>query len=194
MYKITRNTMETQICLSLDYPARGSKINVPCGFLSHMLELMAHRGRFCLNIDASGDTHVDAHHLTEDIGIVMGLAMKELLISAKDPNKSPIKRYGWCLLPMDGTLAQVALDLSGRGGLFWNCNFPTEKCGDFDLELVEEFFSGFCRESRATMHVSLLSVDNSHHGAEAIFKGVGLALDMALSPADVEHSTKGEWI
>ena len=190
MYNITRNTAETQICLSLEHPARESKINIPCGFLSHMLELLAHRGRMRLNIEAKGDVHVDAHHLTEDIGIVFGLAMKELLLSGT----TPIKRYGCCLLPMDGTLAQVALDLSGRGGLFWNCKFPTDRCGDFDLELIEEFWNGFCRESRATMHVTLLSVDNSHHGAEAIFKGVGLALDMALSPADVELSTKGEWI
>ena len=190
MHSITRNTRETQIRLSLEYPAKESRINVPCGFLSHMLELMAHRGRMGLNIEANGDVHVDAHHLTEDIGIVLGLAMKELLLSAQ----TPIKRYGWCLLPMDGTLAQVALDLSGRGSLSWSCKFPTEKCGDFDLELVEEFFRGFCRESRATMHITLLSVDNSHHGAEAIFKGAGLALDMALAPADIEVSTKGEWI
>ncbi len=193
MTTVERNTKETQISLSLSHPADASKqsrIDIPCGFLAHMIELMTHRGRLCLDLEARGDVHVDAHHLTEDMGIVLGMALKNFL------QAEPVarKRYGWCLLPMDGTLAQVALDLSGRGGLFWEGTFPTEKCGDFDLELVPEFFRGFCRESRATLHVRLLAVDNSHHAAEAVFKGVGMALDMALAPADVAPSTKGEWL
>lgn len=197
MQSITRNTKETKISLSLAHPAPSgaSRIEMPCGFLSHMLELLAHRGRFALNLKADGDLHVDAHHLSEDIGIVLGMAMKELLQSTGEQGcRVSRKRYGWCLLPMDGSLAQVAVDLSGRGGLFWEGRFPTEKCGDFDLELVPEFFSGFCREARITMHVRLLAVDNSHHAAEAVFKGVGVVLDMALSLAEIEPSTKGEWI
>lgn len=193
MTTIERSTKETRISLGLAYPvgvSRQSRIDVPCGFLAHMLELMAHRGRLCLEVEARGDLQVDAHHLTEDVGIVLGMAMNGLLREEAVPRR----RYGWCLLPMDGTLAQVALDLSGRGGLFWEGDFPTEKCGDFDLELVPEFFRGFCRESRATMHVRLLAADNSHHAAEAVFKGVGLAVDMALAPADVAPSTKGEWM
>ena len=192
MSKVERKTKETAISLALTHPApSGSvRIDAPCGFLCHMLELMAHRGRLGLEIEATGDTHVDAHHLTEDIGIAMGLALKGLV---RTENISR-HRYGWCLLPMDGTLARVALDISGRGGLYWRGDFPTDRCGDFDLELVPEFFSGFCRESRTTMHVDLLAADNSHHAAEAVFKGVGLALDMALAPGDVAPSTKGVWV
>ncbi len=192
MSTIVRNTKETAISLTLTHPAASgaAKIDVPCGFLSHMLELMAHRGRLGLEVRATGDVHVDAHHLTEDIGIALGMALKDLLQAEEIARK----RYGWCLLPMDGTLARVALDVSGRGGLYWRGDFPTERCGDFDLELVPEFFSGFCRESRTTMHVDLLAVDNAHHAAEAVFKGVGLALDMALGASEVAPSTKGAWI
>lgn len=192
MYSINRNTKETRISLSLSYPGQheGISIKLPCGFLAHMLELMAHRARLGLEIEASGDTHVDAHHLTEDVGIVLGLAMKDMISSENTPRV----RYGWCLLPMDGSLARVALDLSGRGGFYWEGSFPADKCGDFDLELVPEFFRAFCRESRATMHAAILAADNSHHAAEAVFKGAGLALGMALAPTDVAPSTKGEWI
>ncbi|GHV51108.1 imidazoleglycerol-phosphate dehydratase HisB [Synergistales bacterium] len=155
-----------------------------------MLELMAHRGGLGLNLSAAGDTHVDAHHLAEDVGIVLGSALLELL---RAENVSRV-RYGWCLLPMDGSLARVALDLSGRGGLYWEGGFPTDKCGDFDTELVPEFFRGFCREARATLHIAILAADNSHHAAEAVFKGVGTALGAALAPTGIAPSTKGEWV
>lgn len=193
MTRIERNTKETQITLSLSHPihdSRQSRISVPSGFLAHMLELLAHRARLCLEVEASGDIHVDAHHVTEDVGIVLGMALKNLL----QENSFPRKRYGWCLLPMDGSLVRTALDLSGRGGFYWEGSFPAERCGDFDLELVPEFFRGFCRESRATMHVALLSADNAHHAAEAVFKSVGIALDAALTLADIAPSTKGEWL
>ncbi|MDR1514991.1 MAG: imidazoleglycerol-phosphate dehydratase [Synergistaceae bacterium] len=192
MYSITRNTKETQISLSIAYPKPHDEIviKLPCGFLAHMLELLAHRARLGLKVDASGDVCVDAHHLTEDVGIVLGLALREMLRSEETARH----RYGWCLLPMDGSLVRVALDLSGRGGFYWEGRFPTDRCGDFDLELVPEFFRGFCRESRATMHAAVLAADNSHHAAEAVFKGVGMALGMALAPSDVAPSTKGEWI
>jgi imidazoleglycerol-phosphate dehydratase len=155
-----------------------------------MLELMAHRAKLCLEVEASGDAHVDAHHITEDVGIVFGMALKKMLSSTE----SPRSRYGWCLLPMDGSLARVALDLSGRGGLYWEGNFPTHRCGDFDLELVPEFFRAFCRESCSTLHIALITADNSHHAAEAVFKGFGIALDMGLAPSQIDPSTKGEWI
>lgn len=192
MQTIVRNTKETQISLSLEHPAPSgsSSIEIPCGFLSHMLELMLHRGRLGAQVRASGDVQVDAHHLTEDLGIAFGLALHGLLRE----EKQAVRRYGWCLLPMDGTLARVALDLSGRGGFFWKGAFPAQKCGDFDTELVPEFFRAFCRESRATLHVALLDVDNAHHAAEAVFKGVGVALDIALAPAETDPSTKGAWL
>jgi len=193
MTEIERNTKETSISLTLSHPAsrdNPSRIDIPCGFLAHMLDLMAHRGRMRLELTAQGDTHVDAHHLTEDVGIVLGMALRSMLTG----NPIPRKRYGWNLLPMDGSLVRTALDLSGRGGFYWDGRFPTDRCGDFDLELVPEFFRGFCRESRATLHTALLAADNSHHAAEAIFKSVGMALDAALAPADIEPSTKGEWI
>ena len=192
MNSVTRNTKETQISLSVSYPRPPSdiRIDLTCGFLAHMLELMAHRARLGLEVRASGDIHVDAHHLTEDVGIVLGVALREMIQSESTPRN----RYGWCLLPMDGSLVRVALDLSGRGGFYWEGSFPTDRCGDFDLELVPEFFRGFCRESRATMHVAILTADNSHHAAEAVFKGAGMALGMALAASDVPPSTKGEWI
>lgn len=195
MEEVTRKTGETEITLSIDYPAppknpKGTEIETGCGFLSHMLTLMSHRGRLGLSVHAEGDLHVDAHHLTEDVGIVLGTAIRNMLTREKISRR----RYGWCLLPMDGSLASVALDLSGRGGLFWRGDFPTQKCGDFDMELVPEFFRAFCREARATLHIDLVAVDNSHHAAEAVFKGMGMALDMAMAPVETEPSTKGEWI
>jgi imidazoleglycerol-phosphate dehydratase len=192
MQSIARNTKETRVSLSLFYPRHHDeiKIKLPCGFLAHMLELMAHRARLGLEIEASGDTHVDAHHITEDVGIVLGLALKDMITSEDTPRA----RYGWCLLPMDGSLARIAIDLSGRGGFYWEGSFPADKCGDFDLELVPEFFRAFCRESRTTMHAAILASDNAHHAAEAVFKGAGLALGMALAASDVAPSTKGEWI
>lgn len=188
MIKIERNTKETQIKLAMEYPGTERALRFPCGFLEHMLDLLAHRSGFGLTIEAMGDVKVDAHHLAEDLGIVLGQGILELA------RATPRIRYGWCLLPMDGSLAQIALDLSGRGGFYWNGNFPTEKCGDFDLELVPEFFRGFCREGRITLHATLLAADNSHHAAEAVFKGVGMALSQALKPATGNPSSKGVWL
>lgn len=188
MIRIERNTKETQIKLTLEYPGTERTLRFPCGFLEHMLELLAHRCGLGLTIEASGDTHVDAHHLAEDLGIALGQAILELA------RATPRVRYGWCLLPMDGSLAQVALDLSGRGGYYGRGNFPTDKCGDFDLELVPEFFHALCREGKITLHTDLLAVDNSHHAAEALFKGVGMALAQALKPATENPSSKGVWL
>ncbi len=180
---VNRTTRETSIRISLtgnSFPV----VDTPCGFLSHMLEQFSFHSGIGLEITAKGDTHVDFHHLVEDCGIVLGRALRTL------PENRNIHRYGWSLLPMDGSLAQVAVDVSGRGFLAWNVSFPTEKCGDFDLELLPEFFRAFCRESGITIHVDGLRVDNSHHMAEAVFKGFGRSLAQALLPSEGPSSTK----
>lgn len=189
--EIKRNTRETQISMELSYPADGITRNIDtgCGFLNHMIDLMCHRANLGINVKAVGDVDIDYHHLTEDTGIAFGQALKCI---AEKCGK--IKRYGWSLLPMDGSLARIALDFSGRGGSYWSGNFKTDKCGDFDLELVPEFFSAMAREGGITIHIAILEQDNSHHIAEAIFKGVGLALAQSLELANVDPSTKGAWL
>jgi len=187
--ELTRSTKETQIRLALSYPGEERRLDTNCGFLNHMLDLLCHRAGFGIDLQAHGDVEVDAHHLAEDAGIALG----QLLLSVAKESGA-IRRYGWCLLPMDGSLAQVALDFGGRGGLFWQGEFPSQKCGDFDTELVPEFFAALAREGRITLHITLLAADNSHHAAEAAFKGVGMALAQALSPAAGDPSTKGLWL
>ncbi|NLX83999.1 MAG: imidazoleglycerol-phosphate dehydratase [Synergistaceae bacterium] len=186
--KIIRNTNETSIELCIESPGTERNIDIGCGFLAHMIDLMFSRAGISISLKAEGDTYVDYHHLTEDIGIVLGQILRETAKGKK------INRYGWCLLPMDGSLARVALDFSGRGRAFFSGTFPSEKCGDFDMELVPEFFNGLAREGGITLHVSLLETDNSHHSAEAIFKGVGMALRQALSSSEQQPSTKGLWL
>lgn len=192
MIELIRKTKETSVTLAVGYPAPPEEINIdiPCGFLAHMLTLMAHRSRLALVITADGDVDVDYHHLAEDIGITLGVALKEML----QTEKLSRRRYGSSLLPMDGSLARIALDISGRGGMYWEGSFPSAKCGDFDMELVPEFFTALCREARITAHIGILAADNTHHASEAIFKGFGLALGDALEPSDVSPSTKGAWI
>lgn len=185
---IARKTKETEIELTLCGSGGERSIDIGCGFLAHMLDLMCHRAGLGICIKAHGDVEVDYHHLTEDIGIAAGQALRRLAAAA------PVRRYGFALLPMDGSLARVALDFSGRGGLWWSGSFPSQKCGGFDMELVPEFFSGFAREAGLTLHIAVLEADNSHHAAEAVFKGVGLALADALSPARCDPSTKGLWL
>ena len=188
MEKIIRNTKETQIELLLDRTDLSRKIETNCGFLSHMLDLFLARAGMGCTIVAKGDTEVDYHHLTEDMGIVMGEALNALAKEALA--KGGIGRYGHSLLPMDGSLALVALDFSGRGGYYFDGKFPTQKCGDFDAELVNEFFHAVAR-SGITLHIQILASDNTHHVAEAMFKGFGLAVKQALQPSNSEASTKG---
>jgi len=183
-----RKTNETEIEVSLEFPGIKRRIGIGCGFLAHMIDLMFSRAGIGICLEAKGDTEVDFHHLTEDIGIVLGQMLREI---AKEGG---IARYGWCILPMDGALARVALDFSGRGASYFSGSFPSEKCGDFDMELVAEFFRGVAREGGITLHVALLEADNSHHAAEAVFKAVGMALGQALSPSDRAPSTKGLWL
>ncbi len=187
--EIVRMTDETQIELELTMPGEESLIEIECGFLSHMVNLLCHRANMGIKLKAKGDTEVDYHHLAEDIGIAMGEALKSM---ARQSGK--INRYGWALLPMDGSLARIALDFSGRGGCFFKGNFPSERCGGFDLELVPEFFKAMARSGGITLHIAILEADNSHHAAEAIFKGMGLSLRQALAPSSVDPSTKGMWL
>lgn len=188
---ITRNTAETQISLSLNLDGKGkSDIDSGCGFLDHMLTLLARHGGFDLNVKCCGDVHVDYHHTVEDIGIALGKAFAEAL-----GDKRGIFRYGNMLLPMDEALIMSAVDISGRGMLVYNLNIPTVKVGDFDTELCEEFWLGFVREANVTLHINQLAGKNSHHIIEGAFKSVGRALRAAVmidkDNADEIPSTKG---
>lgn len=188
---LERNTAETKIRLSIDLDGTGKyQIDTGCGFLNHMLELFARHGRFDLTLKCDGDTQVDYHHTTEDIGIAMGQAILEAL-----GDKKGIRRYGSFLLPMDETLVMTALDLSGRSYLVMDVEIPTEKVGDFDTELVKEFMIALSSNSRMTLHFKMFHGENGHHIIEAMFKGLGRALGEAVSIdekyRDEIPSTKG---
>ena len=189
--EVKRKTNETDIALTLTLEGAGrGEIDTGCGFLDHMLTLFAHHGRFDLAVKCLGDTQVDYHHTTEDIGIALGQAFLSAL-----GDKRGIKRYGAFLLPMDEALIQTAADLSGRSYLAFNVEIPAQKVGDFDTELAEEFFYGFTRASLCTLHVNKLAGTNSHHIIEGVFKCVARALKeaVAVDPegADEIPSTKG---
>lgn len=188
----TRQTKETQIYLSLNLDGSGqnNKINSGVGFLDHMLELFTRHGDFDLELSCQGDTQVDGHHSVEDIGICLGMAFTEAL-----GDKRGIIRYGQFLLPMDETLVLCACDLSGRDYLGWELNLPAQKVGDFDTELAKEFWLGFVRNCPASIHIRQMAGENTHHILEAVFKGMGRTLKMAVS-MDEKHlgeipSTKG---
>lgn len=175
--EIERNTSETQIKLSLSLDGAGiSKIETGCGFLDHMLTLISAHSGFDVSVACFGDVHVDYHHTTEDIGIVLGLAFREAL-----GDRSGITRYGFFMLPMDEALVETAVDISGRAYLASDLKCPTEKVGDFDTELVEEFLCAFVRTAGITLHVRQIRGTNSHHIIEAVFKGLGRALKAAAA-------------
>lgn len=188
---ITRKTAETDITLTINLDGTG-KANVcsGIGFLDHMLTLFAAHGRFDLTLTCMGDTQVDDHHSAEDIGICLGKAFEEAL-----SDKKGITRYGSMLLPMDEALIQSAVDISGRACLCYDVIYPTEKIGDFDAELVEEFLISFVRNCPMSLHVTKLSGSNSHHIAEGVFKSVARSLKAAVavdpSLGDEIPSTKG---
>ena len=189
--KIVRDTKETKIVLALEIDGTGAyEINTGCGFLNHMLELFTRHGRFDIAVDCNGDTDVDYHHTTEDIGIAMGSAFREAL-----GDKRGICRYGSMLLPMDEALVLCAVDLSGRACLRMQAAFPSQKIGTFDTELVEEFFTAVSRSAGMTLHLRQMDGTNSHHIAEAMFKAFGRALGEAVSVdprlGDEIPSTKG---
>ena len=188
---LERNTAETQICVFLNVDGKGeSEIDTGCGFLDHMLTLFASHGRFDLKVNCKGDTDVDYHHTAEDIAITLGKAFCECL-----GDKKGITRYGNMLLPMDETLILSAIDFSGRGMLCYSLDIPTEKVGDFDTELTEEFFIAFARMAECTLHIKQLAGTNSHHIIEGAFKSVARAIRQAVKIdsdfADEIPSTKG---
>jgi imidazoleglycerol-phosphate dehydratase len=188
---IKRDTRETQIELTLNLDGTGkASIASGCGFLDHMLELFARHGDIDLTVKCNGDTHVDYHHSVEDIGICLGKAFTEAL-----GDKRGITRYGQFLLPMDETLVLCACDLSGRDYLGWGVELPSMTVGDFDTELAEEFWLAFVRNCPASIHIRQMAGKNTHHILEAIFKGMGRTLKMAVT-MDEKHlneipSTKG---
>ncbi len=189
--EIIRNTNETKIVLGLELDGTGkSEINSGCAFLDHMLTLFAAHGRFDLTLTCNGDTEVDYHHTVEDIGIALGDALRQAL-----GDKRGIKRYGYMILPMDETLVLTALDISGRSLLNYGLNIPTPKVGDFDTELVEEFFLGFVRHAELTLHIKQIDGKNSHHIIESAFKSFARSLSAAVAldaarPNEIP-STKG---
>ena len=175
--EIKRTTRETDVSLTLNLDGKGfSDIDTGCGFLNHMLELLAFHGSFDLTVRCKGDTDVDDHHTVEDVGIVLGQAFADAL-----GEKKGIVRYGNFLLPMDEALVLTAIDLSGRDYLGYQVDIPTQKVGTFDTELVKEFMLGFVRQLRATLHFKQLAGENSHHIIEAMFKGLGRALKEAVA-------------
>ena len=188
--KIERITNETKINLFLKLDGVGKSTVKTCiPFLDHVLEQLVFHSSIDLELNAEGDIEIDFHHTVEDCGICLGKAFMEAL-----GDKKGINRYGFFLLPMDDALIRVALDFSGRSFLSWKVNFPTNRVGDFDLELVREFFNAFSTNSGATLHVEMLDGFNSHHIAEAIFKAMGKSIKMAVAKnKDVEiiPSTKG---
>ncbi len=176
-YEINRKTAETDISVKLNLDGRGeSDIGTSIGFFNHMMTLFAVHSGIDLILRCKGDTDVDYHHSVEDTAIALGEALRNAL-----GDKRGIKRYGFFLLPMDEALVTVALDISGRSHLSFNCPFPTEKIGSFDTELVEEFFSSLVRYAGITLHIDLVRGRNSHHIAEAVFKGFAHALREAVS-------------
>ncbi len=189
--EITRRTAETDISLCLNIDGTGkADVDSGCPFLDHMLTLFAHHGRFDLRLNCKGDVEVDYHHTVEDIGIALGDAFSEAV-----GDKRGIVRYGSFMLPMDEALMLAAIDISGRSQLAFSLDIPTQKVGDFDCELVREFFLGFVRHFPIALHIRELAGDNSHHIIEGAFKAVARALSAAVA-LDREHpdeipSTKG---
>ncbi len=187
---IERITTETEIKLKLNIDGNGSAaIQTTVPFLDHMLNLFSRHGLFDLNIEARGDTDIDFHHLVEDLGIVLGEAFRKAL-----GDKKGIVRYGNSRIPMDETLADITVDLSGRPYMVYNLDLPKVKVGNFDVELAKEFFQAFANSCACNLHINLIYGDNIHHIIEACFKGFGRALDSATkfdSRVDGVMSTKG---
>ena len=192
--KIVRKTAETDITLSLNLDGSGSSaINSGCGFLDHMLTLLAKHARFDLEVTCVGDVQVDYHHTVEDIGICLGKAFAEAI-----GDKKGIVRYGDTILPMDEALILSALDISGRGESYYELDIPAQKVGDFDTELCEEFWRAFARDAGITLHLTQLAGKNSHHIIEGAFKSVARSLRTAVSidaafASDIP-STKGSLV
>ena len=188
---VTRNTNETQISVTLNLDGAGvAKLATGLPFLDHMLDQVARHGMVDLDIAAQGDLHIDAHHTVEDIGICLGQAL-----AAAVGDKRGLRRYGHAYVPLDEALSRVVIDLSGRPGLVYQLKFTRAWIGEFDVDLVHEFFQGFVNHAQATLHIDNLRGDNAHHQCETVFKAFGRALRMAAEPdprgADTIPSTKG---
>ncbi|MGB8517837.1 MAG: imidazoleglycerol-phosphate dehydratase HisB [Gallionella sp.] len=188
---VTRNTLETQISVTLNLDGTGkTQFETGLPFLDHMLDQIARHGLLDMNIVAKGDLHIDAHHTVEDLGITLGQAFNQAV-----GDKKGLRRYGHAYVPLDEALSRVVLDLSGRPGLVFNCDFVRATIGDFDVDLFHEFFQGFVNHALVTLHIDNLAGSNAHHQAETIFKAFGRALRMALEQdarmAGMMPSTKG---
>ena len=188
--QVERVTKETQIKAEINLDGQGdSSIKAGLPFLEHMLEQVARHGMFDLKLLAKGDLEIDAHHTVEDVGIVLGQALEKAL-----GNKTGITRFGSAYVPLDESLSRVVLDFSGRPGLEFNVTFPRSRVGEFDIDLLQEFFQGFVNHAKATIHIDNIRGGNSHHIAETIFKAFGKALKMAVTidprQADKIPSTK----
>ena len=188
---VERNTKETQIKINLNLDGTGiSKLESGIGFLDHMLDQIARHGLIDLEVQAKGDLHIDAHHTVEGIGITLGQAFAKAV-----GDKKGITRYGHCYAPLDEALSRVVVDISGRPGLELNANFKRALIGEFDVDLIYEFFQGFVNHALITLHIDNLRGDNAHHQVETIFKAFARALRMALTidprQADQLPSTKG---
>ena len=190
--QITRNTLETQISVKLDIDGTGkAALSTGLGFLDHMLDQVARHGMLDLDVTAKGDLHIDAHHTVEDVGITLGQAFAKAV-----GDKMGIRRYGHAYVPLDEALSRVVVDLSGRPGLEFDIKFTRAMIGEFDVDLIHEFFQGFVNHALVTLHVDNLKGDNAHHQAETAFKAFGRALRMAveLDPRmqGILPSTKGK--
>jgi imidazoleglycerol-phosphate dehydratase len=174
--EVTRNTLETQISVKLDLDGGGrSSLATGIGFFDHMLDQVARHGMLDLEIKATGDLHIDAHHTVEDVGISLGQAVARAV-----GDKSGVRRYGHAYVPLDEALSRVVIDLSGRPGLEYDIAFTRSLIGDFDVDLIHEFFQGFANHALATVHIDNLKGKNAHHQAETAFKAFGRALRMAV--------------
>jgi imidazoleglycerol-phosphate dehydratase len=189
--EVSRNTKETQIRVRLDLDGKGAvRLATGLPFLEHMLEQVARHGLFDLEVDAKGDLHIDAHHTVEDIGITLGQALARAV-----GDKAGLRRFGHAYVPLDEALSRVVIDLSGRPGLEYHVEFTRALIGEFDVDLVHEFFQGFVNHAQATLHIDNLRGDNAHHQCETVFKAFGRALRMAVEvdprAAGTVPSTKG---
>lgn len=189
--QVTRNTLETQINVGLNLDGTGkAMLQTGVPFLDHMLDQIARHGMLDLEVIAKGDLHIDAHHTVEDIGITLGQAFAQAI-----GDKKGLCRYGHAYVPLDEALSRVVLDLSGRPGLVFNVDFSRARIGDFDVDLIHEFFQGFINHALMTLHIDNLSGRNAHHQAETIFKAFGRALRTAATPdpaaSGIIPSTKG---
>jgi len=188
---VERNTLETQISVTVNLDGSG-KVAFDTGipFLEHMLDQVARHGMIDMEVTAKGDLHIDAHHTVEDIGITLGQAVAGAL-----SDKRGIRRYGHAFVPLDEALSRVVIDFSGRPGLEYHADYPRARIGEFDVDLLHEFFQGFSNHALVTLHIDCLRGDNAHHIAETIFKAFGRAVRMALevdtAMGDRLPSTKG---